>query len=282
MQTLSIIGAGRLGKTLGRLALQSGAFQINAVYCRSQARAREAVAFIGAGTALCSLDGLPLADNYLLSVPDDALATVAETLAHNGIAHGALAFHASGACDAALLSPLRVHGARLGSLHPAYSFADPARAAAGFAGTLCALEGDPDACSALAVLAQQLGGRPFCLAPGGKLAYHAALSIASNYLVTLTGLALSVAQQAGIEPMLRTDLIGALMKHSLENALTMGPEAALTGPIARGDQNTVARHLQVLTGCERETYLALGRATLAVARSRLTPTQLEVMQALLQ
>jgi len=281
MQTLSIIGAGRLGKTLGRLAFQSGAFQIGSVYCRSLARAREAVAFIGAGTALCALDGLALADIYLLSVPDDALVSVAETLAGYGIAHGALVFHASGACDAALLAPLRMHGARLGSLHPAYSFADPTRAAAEFSGTLCALEGDADACAALAELAQRLGGRSFCLAPGGKVAYHAALSIASNYLVTLTGLALSVAQQAGIESALRTDLIGSLMKNSLHNALTMGAEAALTGPIARGDLNTVARHLQVLTGLERETYLALGRATLAVARARLSPAQVEAMHALL-
>lgn len=283
MRTLSIIGGGRLGRTLGALIQQSGAFRQAAVLCRSEAHAQAAVAFIGGGTPVCSMAAVPASDAYLLSVPDDVLAEVAAELALQGVPAGALVFHASGACDCSVLDPLRGHGARLASCHPAFSFAEPARAITRFAGTFCALEGDEAACTELAGLARQIGAQPFTLAAGGKAAYHAALTIASNYLVTLTGLAQTVAQQAGIDAAQSRALLGSLMHASLDNALELGAGAALTGPIVRGDLTTVQRHLQVLPQPElRASYRALGRATLRLAEPQLTSSQTQALQQLLQ
>jgi len=281
MQTLSIIGAGRLGQTLGRLA--SAEYRVAGVYNRARAHARAAVDFIGAGEPCDRLDALPASDLYLLSVPDDALADCACALARvENLPCGALVFHASGAHDLSVLEGLRQRPLRLGGLHPAYSFADPARAASGFAGTLCALEGEDSVCRELAAFAAALGGQSFRLAPGGKAAYHAALSIASNFLVTLTGLALSVAHQAGIEPGLAQRLIADLMRQTLENALTLGPAHALTGPVVRGDAHTVARHLAALSRAEeRAAYLALARATLHLGQDRIPPEKLAALQSLL-
>lgn len=284
MQTLSIIGAGRLGRSLGRLAVLSGRYRIAAVCCRASSHADEAVAFIGAGSALSLAQLPPLEDLVLLAVPDAALAQTARMLADVvGVRAGCLVFHASGACDSRLLAPLAEQGAATGSLHPAFSFAEPARAVAGFAGTRCALEGEPAALKQLAAFAAAIGGVPFELAPGGKAAYHAALSIASNYLVTVTDLAYRAAAFAGLDRTAAGALIAPLMRQTLDNALTLGPGPALTGPIVRGDAGTVAGHLQTLATdpALAECYRALGRATLQLAAPQLTPAQQAALAALL-
>ncbi|EEG07649.1 Rossmann-like and DUF2520 domain-containing protein [Pseudogulbenkiania ferrooxidans] len=282
MARLSIIGAGRLGRTLGRLAHDAG-YTVVDVLCRDTVHAAEALAFIGAGRAVTELARLAPAELYLLAVPDAAIATTAQDLADAGVVPpGALVFHASGAGETSLLDPLTARGVRLGSLHPAFSFAEPARAVRGFGGTLCALEGEESACTELERLAEALGGRPFRLAPGGKAAYHAALSMASNYLVTLNALALQVAAGAGIEPLVASQLVGGLMRQTLDNTLALGPAAALTGPILRGDAGTVARHLAVIDDelCA-DAYRAMGRATLRLAGERLDEAAQRALTALL-
>ncbi|WP_036664901.1 Rossmann-like and DUF2520 domain-containing protein [Paludibacterium yongneupense] len=279
MKTLNIVGAGRLGKVIARLARNSGRYRVAGICNRSPESAAAAVAFVGEGRACASLSALPAADMWLLAVPDAAIGRVAAELAMQArVAPGALAFHASGACEAALLGPLARRGLRCASLHPAFSFADAERAVATFAGTRCALEGEADACVELESLARDIGGLPFRLAPGGKPAYHAALCVASNYLLALTALAQELACAGGVEQAL--PLIGALMRQTLENALEIGPQAALTGPIARGDVQTVARHLAVMPSpMARATYLALGRATLEMAAPGLAPDDLERLAA---
>ena len=282
MLTLSIIGAGRLGMSLGRLAHRSGRVRVDAVCCRSNSRAQAAVDFIGSGMP-CDPETLPaLSGAVLLSVPDDAIEACAATLAGH-LRPGTVVFHASGARDRAALAPLASAGMATGSLHPAFSFADPARAVASFAGTLCALEGSDAALPVLETLVAALGGRAFRLAPGGKAAYHASLSIASNYLVALLAQAHAAAGLAGIAPEQADALLGGLMRQTLENALALGPQAALTGPIARGDVSTVALHLDALADAPsvRACYQALGRATLDLARPRLDAVAAEALDALL-
>lgn len=283
MLTLNIIGAGRLGKTLARLAQDSGRYRIGAVLCRSLPAAQQACAFIGGGEPCDSLQALPAANLTLLAVPDGAIASVAAELAASGrLAAGSVAFHASGVGEASLLAPLAAAGVHCASLHPAFSFAEPARAVQGFAGTRCALEGDAAAFPALQDFAGAIGAVPFALAPGGKAAYHAALSIASNYLVTLHDLAARVAAQAGMADEVAAAVLGGLMRQTLENTLALGPQAALTGPIARGDAGTVARHRAVLAAQDDVLYCALGRATARLAAGRLDAAAQAVLGQVLQ
>lgn len=283
MLTLNIIGAGRLGKTLAQLAHRSGQYRIGAVVCRSLPAAQQACAFIGGGAPRDSLQALPAANLTLLAVPDGAIASVAAELAGTGtMAAGSVAFHASGVGEAALLAPLAAVGMRCASLHPAFSFAEPARAVQGFAGTRCALEGDVAAFPVLRDFAAAIGAVPFDLAPGGKAAYHAALSIASNYLVTLHDLAARVAAQAGMSDEVAAAVLGGLMRQTLENTLALGPQAALTGPIARGDAGTVARHRGVLSAEDDALYCVLGQATAGLAASRLDAAALTAVRESLQ
>jgi predicted short-subunit dehydrogenase-like oxidoreductase (DUF2520 family) len=120
-------------------------------------------------------------------------------------------------------------------------------------------------CRLLQDFAAAIGARPFALAPGGKAAYHAALSVASNYLVTLTDIARQLALQGGVDEALLSALLGPLMQGSLANALSMGTQQALTGPIVRGDAATVARHLAVLPPDLQPVYRTLGERTVALA-----------------
>jgi predicted short-subunit dehydrogenase-like oxidoreductase (DUF2520 family) len=283
MQVLNIIGAGKLGRTLGRLAQQSGQYRVQDSLARSLASAQMAVDFIGAGRACSQLVDVRPAALTLLSVPDDAIAATAQALAESGqIQPGAVVFHASGAAEAEILSPLRAVGVHVASLHPAFSFAEPARAVQQFAGTLCALEGDETACVVLRDFAAAIGAQPFALAPGGKAAYHAALSVASNYLVTLTDIARQLARQGGVDGALLTALLGPLMQGSLANALSMGPQQALTGPIVRGDAATVTRHLAVLPPDLQSVYRVLGERTVTLAGGRLPEDARQALLALLR
>ncbi|WP_288842540.1 Rossmann-like and DUF2520 domain-containing protein [uncultured Deefgea sp.] len=277
MLKLNLIGPGRLGQSMARLAQLSGQYQIAGVLARTPA-AQGAMDFIGAGQAVTTLSALPAADLWLLAVPDSAIAAVASELAQAGvIAAGNVVFHASGALDAQQLASLRAQGAALASVHPAFSFADPARAVATFAGTLCAIEGDAVACARLQAWVSDLGGVPFALQAGGKTAYHAALTMAANYLVTLAEVSLQTANQAGIAPEMAQRLVLGLMQQTLNNIVAIGPAAALTGPIVRGDSATVAQHLAVLPRQYRSLYQVLGQHTLCLAGERLNPQQRQAL-----
>jgi len=283
MQALNIIGVGKLGRTLARLAAASGKYRLQDCVARSAASAQTAVDFIGAGRACSQLAEVRPAALTLLAVPDDAIAATARALADRGaVLPGAVVFHASGAAEAEVLAVLRNAGAHVASLHPAFSFAEPARAVESFTGTLCGLEGDAAALPLMLEFAAAIGAQPFALAPGGKAAYHAALSVASNYLVTLTAMARQLALQGGVDEAVLPALLGPLMQGSLANALALGPQAALTGPIVRGDAATVGRHLAVLPPDLQPVYRTLGERTVALAGERLPDEARQRLLALLQ
>ncbi|TJZ68633.1 DUF2520 domain-containing protein [Chitiniphilus eburneus] len=279
---LNLIGGGRLGRTLVRAWRDAGYCEIGAVLCRDVAHARAAVAFIGAGQPTIALNALPAAELWLIATPDGAIAQIAAMLAQTGRPRaGDLVFHASGALDAGVLAPLADRGVDCGSLHPALSFADPQRALASLPGTACALEGAAAALPRLEALAHALGGLPFRLAPGGKAAYHAATVVASNYLVTLAALAQRLAGQAGLDADATNAVLGPLMRQTLDNVLALGPATALTGPIARGDAQTVARHLAIIDDpLLGDAYRTLGLATLPL--TALPTDQKEALAGLLR
>lgn len=268
MDSLNVIGAGKLGRTLARAWHQAGTLAIGGVLCRTPAHAADAIAFIGAGSAVATLSSLPAARWWLIATPDDSIAEAVIQLAASGlIRQGDVVFHASGALDAMVLHALATAGASTGSLHPALSFAEPSRALLQLPGTPCAIEGA--AAAELEALAVALGGQPFRLAPGGKACYHAATVLASNYLVALTALAAEAATAAGLGESQALAMLAPLMRQTLDNALTLGPSGALTGPIARGDVDTVARHLAALPPMLQPAYRVLGHATVALAAERL-------------
>jgi predicted short-subunit dehydrogenase-like oxidoreductase (DUF2520 family) len=171
----------------------------------------------------------------LLCVPDGEIGRAAAAVA------GAAPFvgHVSGATPLAALDPATRAGAEAFGVHPLQTFAPPP-AKVDFAGAACAVAGSSPAALELAEeLAELLGMRPFAIDDKGRAAYHAAASIASNFLLTLAASAERVAGAAGLDPDEARALLLPLVRRTVENWGSMGPERALTGPVARGDEDTV-------------------------------------------
>jgi predicted short-subunit dehydrogenase-like oxidoreductase (DUF2520 family) len=265
---LNIVGAGHVGRVLGRLFAGQGVFTVQDVLTRSLASAQDAVAFIGAGRALAQAFELRPAQVWMLAVGDDQIAPVCAALATGGLLAGATVFHCSGAKGSSELQAARDAGARVASVHPVRSFADPAAVAAAFDGTWCGVEGDADALAVLAPAFEAIGARLVEIDAAAKTVYHAASVFASNYLVTVLDAALRAYAAAGVPLAVARELARPLASETLANVLTLGAPGALSGPIARGDLATVARQHAALQDWDAPTaalYEALAAATTDLA-----------------
>jgi predicted short-subunit dehydrogenase-like oxidoreductase (DUF2520 family) len=231
--TIAIVGRGRLGPALARGLRAAG---------------RSVAGPLGRGA-----DGAG-ADVVLLCVPDAEIATAAAAVAPRP---GLLVGHCSGATALDALAPHEALG-----LHPLMTVTAEG---AGFAGAGCAVAGSTDrALAAARTLAADLEMRPFAIADADRAAYHAAAAMASNFLVTLEAAAERLADTAGVP----RDALLPLVRATVDNWAALGGERALTGPIARGDEATVARHRAAVA--ERAPDLlalfdAMAQATRALA-----------------
>lgn len=270
-RSVNIVGAGHVGRVLGRLLAASGRFAVQDVLTRSRASAQAAVGFIGAGAAVDDYAALRRADVCLLAVGDDQIEPACAALAAAVPLDGTLVFHCSGACSSALLAAAAERGALVASAHPIRSFADPAAVAASFAGTFCGIEGDARALALLRPALLACGARPVPIDAAAKTVYHAAAVFASNYLVTVLDAALRAYEGAGIPEAVARELARPLVEETVANVFRMGPAQALSGPIARGDFATVARQRDAVAQWDGDAgllYEALVAPTGALARRK--------------
>lgn len=269
---VAIIGPGCLGQTLGRLLHEAG-YPICAVVSRAAGRAKTAARFIGEPKAATTdLHAAFAAELVLLTVPDDALGPLAAALRQQGhVRPGTVLIHFSGLHRASVLLGEEGPAVRALALHPLQTFADAVMGVRNLPGTPVSMEGDDDLMALGEELVEALGGTPFPLAAKNKPLYHAAACIASNYLVTLTSVAGEVMAACGLQDKSALGLLGPLLRGTGRNLAALGPEQALTGPIARGDVRTVAKHLKALEALPQDIqdiYRVMGRQTVALARRR--------------
>lgn len=271
-QSLNIIGPGRAGRTLGALFRRAELCEVQDVLSAEISTAEEAVAFIGSGRAVRTLGEMRPADIWLLTPPDAAIAPMAEALAVAGVVRsGDIVFHCSGAQPAAILAPLAAAGARLASVHPLKSFAEPAIAVESFAGTWCTAEGDTAALAVLRPLFERLGARVAQIEAAGKTLYHAASVLVCNDLTALMEAGLRTYERAGLDRATAQAMMAPLVRETLENVFALGTVRALTGPVARGDAAVVARQLAALGEVDAriaEAYRALNAIALDLARAQ--------------
>jgi len=272
---VAIIGAGRVGTALGILLHRRG-YPIRGVVCRSLERAEASVRLIGQGVPCTDAAfGAAGAQVVLITVPDGAIVEAARQVrTGRRFGPGDLLVHTSGALPASVLrGGAPEDGGGCLSMHPIQSVAEPRSGAERLVGAYFGLEGDPQAVEAGERIVADIGGVPLRLAPGAKALYHAAACVASNYLVTLIDVSLRLLEQAGVG---RRDGLAALerlISATAANAAALGVPEALTGPIERGDAQTIDAHLEALgslsPGAGRESieavYRALGLATLSLA-----------------
>ena len=208
----------------------------------------------------------------LLTVTDDAIAEVCTELIVSGaLEHGPILAHCSGALGSEVLAAARDKcGCSIASMHPLQTFPTVAAALEKLPGAYFFCEGDDEALEVLEKLISDIGAKPVRIGAEGKPLYHAAAVMGCNYLVGLLDAALKLMELSGVEREVSLPALIPLIRATVENVATMGPQAALTGPIARGDVATVGRHVEALAGQPNleALYRALGLWTVDLARRK--------------
>jgi predicted short-subunit dehydrogenase-like oxidoreductase (DUF2520 family) len=270
---IGIVGAGRVGAVLG-VALARAGHRIVAVSGVS-ASSKQRIRNLLPGLVAQPADEVAgAAELLILAVPDDALAGLVAGLAETGaLRAGQIVAHTSGAHGIGVLAPAVAAGAWPLALHPAMTFTGTIEALGRLPGISYGVTAPP-ALKALATrLVADLGGSVEWIAEERRPLYHAALAHGANHLVTLVNEALDRLRDAGVRNPER--VLDPLLHAALDNALRLG-DAALTGPVSRGDAGTVAGHLTTLQESAPDSvgaYRALARRTAdrAIAAGRLRP-----------
>ena len=207
------------------------------------------------------------ADVVVLAVRDDAIRPLAEALARAAaVRPEQVVLHLSGCLGQEALGPLVPSQAALGSLHPLQTIVDPERAPERLRGAWAAVEGMERAIEAGERIATALGLRPFRLASRAKAVYHAGAVFASNYFVVVEAVAQRLLRHAGLSDADAWAALLPLVEGTFANLTRLQPAEVLTGPVARADVDTIARHVASLTEDDAALYRALGRAALELAR----------------
>lgn len=256
---IGVVGAGRVGAVLGA-ALRAAGHEVVAVSAVSQDSVERAELLLPGVPVMPVPEVVEAAQLVLLAVPDDALSDLVAGLHATGTWRpGQLVAHTSGRHGLAPFAPA-VDLLPM-AIHPAMTFTGTSLDLARLS-ECCFGITTPQALRPVAeALVVEMGGEPVWVAEESRGRYHAALAHGSNHLVTLVAQAMEVLRSAGIEP--ADHVLRPLLQASLDNALSSG-DAALTGPVARGDAGTVAAHLDELAGLAediRPAYLAQARAT---------------------
>ncbi|MFM7061388.1 MAG: Rossmann-like and DUF2520 domain-containing protein [Actinomycetes bacterium] len=266
-RTLALVGPGRAGTAI-TLALVARGWTVVGVAGRDEGRAEALATRVGAPVRRLA-ELARGAAIVVVATPDAAIESATLALLP-ALEDGALVVHLSGArgLDAFGAARAAIGDGRLGALHPLQTLSGE-DGAARLAGAYAAVDGPP----AIAALADEIGLVPFRVDPARRARYHAAAAVASNHLVALAGQVERIAGAAGVP----FEAFGPLMRTSLDAVVAMGPAAALTGPVARGDVATVEAHLAALAPDERDAYLALAREAQRLS-GRVDPALSEVLR----
>jgi predicted short-subunit dehydrogenase-like oxidoreductase (DUF2520 family) len=269
---VSIIGAGVVGSAVGRLLRERG-YEIMSVVSRSMKNATTAAAFIGGGEpGTDPVKGASGAGWIFITTPDKAIQGTCEKIAQGGgFGKGSLAVHMSGALSSKILDSARKAGAGALSIHPMQSLASSERAVKNFPGSYFSIEGDAESVPEGKEIVVALGGLLVMIPAEQKVLYHAGSAVASNYLVAVLDFAVMIYEALGMKRDEAVKAIMPLVRGTVNNVERVGVPDALTGPIARGDVETVEGHLEVLKKDLPEMlslYTALGRHTVKVGLAK--------------
>ena len=279
-ERIFILGAGRAGRGLARAFSASG-LDVAGLHGRRAEPPSDDLPGVSAGPIP---DAARSANVIIVAVRDAQLDQALRDLVAMRLAPDTVILHASGATDPAALAEVRAAGHAAGTFHPLLPLADPVAAPRLFRGAWVGTDGDPRALEAARRLAGRLGAHALEIPPGEKPRYHAAAVFASNFPTVLAALAVRLLGDAGVDREQAWSATRALLAAASANLEGRSPADALTGPIARGDTQTVERHLDALGGEQDalEAYVALSRIALELARERGSPDEaIEAMRVAL-
>jgi predicted short-subunit dehydrogenase-like oxidoreductase (DUF2520 family) len=264
---VGVVGAGRVGSALAA-ALSRAGHELVAAVAVSTESLRRAERLLPGVPLLPPDEVVAAAELVLLAVPDDALRPLVAGLADTGAWRpGQLVAHTSGAQGIGVLDPAAARGALPMALHPVMTFTGRSEDLDRLDGATFGVTADEALRPVAESLVVEMGGEPVWVPETARPLYHAALTIGSNHLVTIVNDALSLLERAGVETAPR--LLAPLSSAALDNVLRLG-DAALTGPVSRGDVATVSAHLRTLRDAAPEvlaSYREMARRTAQRAHS---------------
>ncbi len=262
-----LIGLGPVGVSIGR-SLREAGVRIAGAFDRDASRAGRASALLGVGVdAVISQERLAQASTVMASVSDGEVFNLARQMAEQNLAGAHQVWlHCSGVLPADALSPLAGVVRGIGSMHPAAVF-PPGTSAILAPGVCFAVDGDEAAREVARDLVGALGGVPVDIPGDKRVAYHCAMVMGSNYLVTLMSSAGQLLRSCGLPDEDAEKLISGLSSSAVAAAGAHGIDASLSGPIRRGDLTAIRSHLKELRHDEEalRLYIVLAQATVTVA-----------------
>lgn len=264
---IGFIGAGRVASAFAR-RLKDAGHQVVAISSRRDATARRLAALVPNAMATSAQGVADTADLVFITTPDSAIREVAESVRWR---RGQYVVHTSGAESLDVLGAPIAAGAVAGSLHPLQTFADAETAMANLPGSVFAIEAEGTLRDLLTRIVQSLRGTPVYVRSEDRALYHAAAVLVSNYTVTLAKLATDLWLRMGVDRPTALKALLPLLQGTVNNLGAVGLPAALTGPVARGDVETVRRHLAALREAAPEfvaVYRELALQTIPVALAK--------------
>jgi len=283
LERLVFVGPGRVGLALGYALSQADAVGSLVYFGRHEEPPPHPVFIQGLAEYRYGLER-PVEGTtaVFLTVPDRALGEMAMAVAARGEAPpGCAAFHCSGAQSGDSLEPLHLRGYPVGTIHPLQAIANSVVGAERLVGSSFALSGEPEALIVARRIVSALGGRGIQVPTTQRPLYHAAAVMASNYVVALMGEAVRILENMGIPEEDAVHALTSLAHGAVDDVQELGVAGALTGPIRRGDAETVGLHLRTLKERDREIYSLLGLRTLDWARADLEAEVIEELERLL-
>ncbi|MFH0725424.1 MAG: Rossmann-like and DUF2520 domain-containing protein [Pseudomonadota bacterium] len=270
--SFAIVGCGKVGTAVAKYLTELG-YPVAGLACLTLSSARKLADLVGADRVSTAAWEITLtADVVFITTPDDRIEPVCNTIAQKGgFKKDAVVLHCSGALPSTILSSARSCGAAIGSLHPLQSFASTTFDRNPFTGIITDVEGDAAAVALAQKIATDLGATSLPIKTDAKTLFHASAVVASNYLVSVLDLAFAFMGEAGVSRKEAWGVLKPLVDGTLSNVGKVGIPDALTGPIARGDVETVARHIKTIdekTPGLLSLYKALGQHTITVALAK--------------
>lgn len=279
---IGIIGAGRVGTTMGRYIIAHGG-KIQGFYSRTIEHAKEAAQFCNTNY-FKDLDSLiEVSDTLFITTSDGAIKNVWDCIAAKNV-KGKVICHFSGSLSSDIFSNKESAGVVACSVHPIYAFSNKFTAYQNLTEALFTVEGDSEALSRMQELFAILPNRMVSIPTETKGKYHAAASVASNQLTGLLWMAIELLKETGITEKTAYEMLEPLVKNSVNSIFSNGCKEALTGPIERNDLGTVKKHLTALenNALWNQAYQANGKLVLEVAKEKNPKCDYQKMQQLFQ
>ncbi len=268
MKRIAIIGAGNVGKVMG-VALKQKGYPLVAAFCRTALSRGTAEQVLQCPVYEDMAQTAAKGDIVFITTPDQVIEEVCTKIAAaGGFCPGQVVLHTSGAHSSMILAAAQEQGAHILSFHPLQTFPGLEVGLQSLPGTFFTVEGDEAGLNPATELISAMGGKIISIPTEMKPLYHAAACIACNYLVSLFDMALKMYEMMDIPREKAMEALSPLIQGTMRNVASLGPQQALTGPIARGDAATIASHLEKMEQhCPEliSNYQGLGHYTVKLA-----------------